>query len=70
MPVIDYQRPQASTRVHGLYLIECPFCGRAPKVETTGEGIKIECRAFDCKAQASVIAPTEREAVSLWNRRR
>lgn len=72
--VLEYQRqdqrPQRAARLHGLYLIECPFCGIAPSVETKCDAVTIECRAGDCKASASVTAPTEREAVSLWNHRR
>jgi Lar family restriction alleviation protein len=68
--VIDYQRPQKTTHFHGLYLIECPFCGSAPVVRNSESMIVIECKSTDCKAQPSVAETSEREAVSLWNHRR
>ena len=52
-------------------LLDCPFCGLPPRVRVLAtDETQIECEAETCEAEVSVVADTEEEAVSRWNRRR
>jgi hypothetical protein len=71
MSIALQDRPAVAFKTRSRpYLLDCPFCGRAPKMSSAGGKTKIECLSEGCKAQAVVIASAPAEAAAVWNRRR
>jgi hypothetical protein len=55
---------------HRLLVLDCPFCGEAPKLDEKPGETKIECLTEGCLAAVHVTGATRDEAVLRWNRRR
>jgi hypothetical protein len=59
----------ATTTAEQTVLLNCPWCGRPPRVRYGKNFVSIECSNFDCTAFCEADGRSMVEAALRWNTR-